>query len=376
MAPEWKLALWLLITFRIGLGLVAVFSLRLLPVTFLGGQHLEEIIHGNDAWTLSLSAWQRMDAVWYQLIAERGYHAGDNTVHFEPLYPLLSHIVSLPLAGHVVIAQLLVASAAFVVAMWLLYKVARLDVDHHTAQLTVLLTVFFPVGFFLLAPYTETLYLSLTLAAFWFARQGRPWVAGLLGLGAALTRTVGIFMIMPLAFVYLRNRDEEGKGPGWGLLAATLPAVGLAFTVEYQHLVVGEHRSVFEVGAQWGDRIVPVWHAIPDAWSHIVTTGDPVEILNLMLLLGFAALAVLAVRRLPLMYALYTLPYLALLFDRESAVSPLESVSRYLLVLFPCFLMLALWLKRRPGLAAACLLGGLVLQVVLLDYWVHFGFVA
>ncbi|HEX8917233.1 MAG TPA: hypothetical protein VF898_01915, partial [Chloroflexota bacterium] len=314
--------------------------------------------------------------VWYQLIAERGYHAGDDTVHFEPLYPLLSHIVSVPLAGHVVPALLIVASSAFAVAMWLLYKLARIDVGAEAAHLTVLLTVFFPVGFFLLAPYTESLYLALTLAAFWFARHNRPWLAGLMGLGAALTRTVAIFMVMPLAYAYVKQRDEEGKTPGLGLLASTFPALGLLGTIGYDRLIVGEHRSVFQVGSQWGDTIVPFWRAVPDSWSHITATGDPVEILNLVALFGFTILALLAVRRLPLMYSLYTLPYLALLFDRESAVSPLESVARYLLVLFPCFMMLALGLARRRGFAAACLLVGISMQVVLLDYSVHFGFVA
>lgn len=381
--PGWQLAVWLLITLRVGLGLIAVLSIHLQPITGVGGELLNLIIRGGEPWSAFLSTWQRFDALWYQQIVEHGYHAGDNTVHFQPLFPLLVRVASLPLAGQVVLAELVVASLAFVVAMALLYRVVQLDANRAVAQLTVLLTAFFPLGFFLVAPYTESLYLALTLAAFWFARHGKPWAAGLAGLGAGMTRTVAIFLVLPLAFEYLRGRDQEGRGtprgcphPGFGLLAATLPAVGFIATIVYDRAVVGEQRSVFQVGQHFGDRFLPPWTALADGWKHVTTTGDPVEILNLSLLLAFVVIALLMLRRLPLAYGLYVLPYLLLLASRESEVSPLESVARYLVVLFPCFVMLAIWLVRRPALAAGILVLSGGVQVLLFEYWVHFGFVA
>jgi hypothetical protein len=110
------------------------------------------ILPGGDPWHLLFSMWQRYDALWYQQIATHGYAAGDSTVAFYPLYPLLSHVTSLLFGGQIVVAELLVSSVAFAVGMWLLYKVARLDAGPFAAQLVILLTAFFPVGFFLLAP--------------------------------------------------------------------------------------------------------------------------------------------------------------------------------------------------------------------------------
>ena len=113
----WWLALWLLVTLRIGLELVAIFSLHLddLP-RLMEGEGLNLVIHGGDLWSEFLSIWQRWDANWYQQIATNGYVANDGTLAFYPLYPLLARMASTFLGGQIVLAELIVSSAAFLVA--------------------------------------------------------------------------------------------------------------------------------------------------------------------------------------------------------------------------------------------------------------------
>jgi hypothetical protein len=101
-----------------------------------------------------------------------------------------------------------------------------------------------------------------------------------------------------------------------------------------------------------------------------------IEMLNLFCLVGFSLLAASAARRLPFSYTLYVLPSLALLLTRQMFFSPLMSVSRYTLVLFPCFLMLALLLERRPRLAVAWLVMSTLYELSLLRTWALWGFVA
>lgn len=372
----WKLAIWLLVTLRIGLTLVGVTSIHLQPITVVGGDYMNLVIPGNDVWHQLLSMWQRWDALWYQEIAAHGYQAGTGTAAFYPLYPWLSRLVSFPLAGHVLIAELVVSSVAFLFAMWLLYELTRLDSDHRTATLAVVLTAFFPVGFFLLAPYTESLYLALTLAAFYLARKGRFWAAGLAGLGAALTHEPGAFLVFPLAVQYIRSRRAAGQEQDITLLSTLLPVLGPIIFMAFQRFIVGEHRSLMALQANWGYQILPPWQVLANSWAHIVHTGDFIEVVNLVSLAGFTILAIGVTRRYPLNYALYVWPYMALLFTRQMYLSPLMSVSRLLLVLFPCFIVLALWLARRPWLAAGCVVVSGFIQIMLLEYWVHFGFVA
>jgi hypothetical protein len=101
-----------------------------------------------------------------------------------------------------------------------------------------------------------------------------------------------------------------------------------------------------------------------------------IEALNFVCLLGFGALGVVMLRRLPLSYALYLWPSLGLLFLREMSFSPLMSVSRYVLVLFPGFMVLAMLLAPRPRLGVALLAVSALVQVVLFWYWAQWGFIA
>jgi len=84
----------------------------------------------------------------------------------------------------------------------------------------------------------------------------------------------------------------------------------------------------------------------------------------------------LGVRRLPVSYTLYVVPSAAVLLLRETWFSPLMSVSRFCVVLFPGTMLLALWLAPRPRLAAAWLAVSFAMQLVLFQYWVRWGFVA
>jgi hypothetical protein len=371
-----RLSICLLVTLRLGLELLGLLSIRLQPVTAVGGDWLNLILPGPAPWSTALSLWQRWDALWYQQIAEHGYQAGNSTVAFYPLYPILARITAFPLGGHIVLAELVVSSVAFVAAMWLLYDLARQAAGADVACLVVLLTALFPVGFFLLAPYTEALYLALSVAAFRLSFSGKHWLAGLAGLAASLTRAQGALLALPLAYNALTVSGKVGLRPRVGVFAAGLPPLGFVALLAYDRLVVRATHVGLSVLAAWGYRVVPPWTAVGASWRYIISQRDPIEALNLLSLLGFVVLAIFVSRKLPAAYGLYTWPYLAVLVTREAAFSPLISVSRYLLVLFPCFIVLGLWLARHPWLSAGWLVLSIMLQALLWQYWVHFGFVA
>lgn len=442
----WRLALGLLLVQRIGLGLLGVFAQRGSDRLAQGGNAVF-VIQGGEPWSLFLSVWQRWDALWYQRIAEEGYQATNGTLNFYPLFPLLSRVLSLPLGGHVVWAELILTSVCFVVAMRLLYDLALQDgqtsparrsenarpaaaapgavgpADRRVAVLAVLLVALFPSGFFLVAPFTESLFLVLVLASFWFARRHQWWLAGGAGFLGALTRANGVALALPLAFDYLRRRGivrwlrrAGGLPPGWALPAVAGPVAGALVWAFYTRTISGEGRSggpalldralsrLLSVALGAPDpsprvaegrpsiwRVVPPWEALSAGFEqalqdlrHLFTglpVPDPrilpgVEILNLVVLLGFSALAVLAVRRLPLEYSFYLWPNLAILLTRRMEILPLESMSRYALVLFPCFILAAMLLARRPRAAVAWLVASYGLQLALFHQFVRWRFIA
>jgi hypothetical protein len=362
---------------RIALGLAGLLTMLLDPRPLLrdvAAWTTLEVLDGRP-WTLVFSIWQRWDALWYQEIATEGYRAGNNTAAFFPLFPLLSRVASVPFLGNVVLGELAVTTIACLVAFILLYRLARVEIGRRAALITVLLVALSPVGFFLLAPYTEALFLATTLASFWFARVGHPWLAGIAGAAAGLTRLQGALLLLPLGYLALRDlragRLTPRNAPAW-----ILPAVGVFMALAYPRLVVGETGSPLDLQQAWGARLAPPWESIGDALGHIFRTGDPIEVLNLVSVVGLTVIGVYGFRRLPLEYGLYALPSLALLWVRDTQnFSPLMSAARYSLVIFPCFMLGAQLLRRRRGLGAGILAISAVIQVALFVYWVRWGFV-
>jgi hypothetical protein len=89
------------------------------------------------------------------------------------------------------------------------------------------------------------------------------------------------------------------------------------------------------------------WVVLTASWQHIRARGDAIEALNLAVLCLAALLLVIGWRRLPFSYYCYAAPQLLLLGVRQSGHTPLTSTSRYVLVLFPVFVVLALFVTGK-----------------------------
>lgn len=399
----WRFAAVLVIVFSVLFIVVGSLASQLGPREPMAGSW-EELVYSGPLASL-VSFWQRWDALWYQHIATSGYAPNDGSIAFFPLYPFASRLVSVVLAGNILLAELVVSAIACVGALAMLWRLVNLEIaggiprrwilpypvtfDRKVAiaALTVLLTLCFPVGFFLLAPFTESLFLLFAVATLYFARSGRPWLAGLAGLAASLARTQGVFLVLPIAWEVVRARDgwdwirrRGGRPPGWSILAAALPLGGIVAFTLFQRVVLGGQKSGFELQAIWGYQLVLPTDAFAAAWGYVTSdrgvAARAVEAFNAISLVGATLITLLAARRLPFAYTLYVLPSLLVLYGREMYFSPLMSVSRYVLVLFPCFMVAAAWLAPHPRIAAAVLFVGVGLELALFQYWVRWGFVA
>jgi hypothetical protein len=356
-----RLALWLTLGLRVGLGLVGAWAAIAHPAVPVG-HWTSLIIQDGKSWSDVLSSWQRWDGLWFQQIAQNGYHAGDGTYRFGPLYPLLVHVFSPVLGGAPVAAELLVSSLAFLAASFLLYCLARELVGPVSAALAVALLAFFPTGFLLLAPYSQGLLLALTLLAFLLARNGRPWLAGIAGFAAALTHPIGMLLFLPLAIEYVQRRRREEQPIDLRFLSAGLPLLAALLFNVYLHTAVGATHWFLP----WtGFAKVPSTPVIP--------RGDPIEVINVVCLVGCLALVLAATQWLPASLVAYSGVLFGLLAGSEIQ-APLTGMAQTALLLFPCYLVLALWLVRRPSLAAAWLVMSTLLQALLLMMWVRFVF--
>src|SRR5205085_5711798 len=91
--------------------------------------------------------------------------------------------------------------------MFIIYQLATDTAGDQVAHRTLLYLCIFPTAFYLFAPYNESLFILLTAGAFLAMRLQKWWLAGLLGLLAALTRSAGILLVIPYLVEFWISRE-------------------------------------------------------------------------------------------------------------------------------------------------------------------------
>src|SRR3954466_1020850 len=159
-----------------------------------------------------LSPLARWDSTWYLGIAHSGYD-GAGTAFF-PLYPMLVRglaVVDSPAA--LLVAGYVVSLAAFFGALVLMQRLVSLELgSERVARLSVLLLAVFPGALWFGAPYSESLFLLLSVAAFYFARTERWALAGVAAALASGTRSAGIVLVVPLLILWWQSSPRPRRG--------------------------------------------------------------------------------------------------------------------------------------------------------------------
>ena len=314
-----------------------------------------------------LSPLARWDAVWYLRIADDGYTGGADTAFF-PLYPLLVRALVFPFAseGALLVSAYVVSLGCFAGALWLLQRLVALELGRPVAHATVWLVALFPAALYFGAPYSESLFLLVSVGAFYAARTGRWAWAGTLAALATATRSAGVVLVVPLALMWLESRPR----PRRGVLAIALAPLGLAAYALYLGVEHGDALAFVDAQEVWhrdfAGPFVGVWDGAVAAWDGIrqlasgsretvyfeAAAGDPFRVAAInVLLFGFLVFAVVAavgaLRRLPRAYGAYAVAALALPLSYPVGPQPLMSLPRFLSVLFPLFVWLAVVSEER-----------------------------
>jgi hypothetical protein len=309
----------------------------------------------------------RWDAVWYLGIAGDGYDGGADAAFF-PLYPLLVRTLVLPYPSEaaLLVSAYVVSLACFAGALWLLQRLVELELGRPVARTTVWLIALFPAALYFGAPYSESLFLLVSVGAFYAGRTGRWAWAGGLAAAATATRSAGIVLLVPLFVLWLDSQPRRGRALAWLGLAP----VGLAAYALHLELAHGDALAFIDAQEVWyrdfAGPLVGAWDGTVAAWDGVrqlasgsrdhvyfeAAAGDPFRVaaINVLLFafLAFAAVAVAgAFRRLPRAYGAYALAALALPLSYPVDPQPLMSLPRFLAVLFPLFMWLALVSEER-----------------------------
>jgi hypothetical protein len=286
----------------------------------------------------------RWDAPHYLDIAQNWYvNTGDpaNFIVFFPLYPILIRLITFNF-DYINISALIVANVCSLIAFFYLYKLAKLEFDSKVAVKAVLFMSLFPTAYFLSAPYTEGLFFALVIASIYYARVGKWEISGLLSMFAALSRLAGLLLLPVLLVEYLHQKKWKPARIDPKIVWACLALVGFLIYLGINLQVTGDAFKFMEIEkTHWANTFDPIsglkaaidW-ATTRAYPDNLTIGAAPIAFGVFGLIMFA----LAVwKRFRPSY----LVYMFLTWGLAVSTSWWISVPRYIMAMFPMFILLA-----------------------------------
>lgn len=280
--------------------------------------------------------WVRWDSPHYIDIAKNWYQtAGEQSLFivFYPLYPLLIKLAAI-LTQDLTAAALLVSLTFTLTAAILLYELTLLDFNHRVALTAVWFLNIFPTSYFLQASYTESLFLTTSLATVYFFRVNQLILAGISGALASLTRFNGLLLI-PTLIMEIKS--------GWkALVSVFFTIVGFLIYLLINYVYFNDFFYFIQPLSQnWFKKLDWPWVGITNIIGNLTPVTHPdfyiffSELVAVTFLIIMTLLVSLKIR---LSYGIYLLTNL-LLFTSTNFIL---STPRYMLILFPIYIALGL----------------------------------
>lgn len=333
----------------------------------------------------------RFDAGWYGGIALDGYDRDANfsrqrNIAFFPAMPLFMRPVGAAFGAYArgvprprALARMLWAGVAisiiaFMIAVYYLVRLGTELIGPERAAAAALLFATYPFALFFSAPYTESIYVASTIAAFFHFRRSDLGPATLWGFVAGLSRPNGCFLSLPLALLavgpFFARRQAQGPNAaswrtlGWRLGVAAMPGLAMLAFTAYLYALTGVWFAWARSHEAWGrdlagpGAIAQGYTWLKDEGLARVLLGVPYDSMNTAGALFALAMLWPVFRRLGPVLAVFVVVNLVSVVLSGGALS----VGRLSSTLFPIFLALSTCVSSRgtAGWAAAfALLQGL-----------------
>ena len=327
----------------------------------------------DPGWHVLFTGTLLQDALWYLRLATDGYAPGDASAAFFPLYPLcVRAVAALPGVGPLG-AALVVSNAAFAGALVVFHALTRLELGggRDVARRAIKYLAIFPTAFFFLAPYTESLFLLLCLLAFRWARRDRWGRAAAAAALAALSRSVGIVLVVALG-VEAFHQWYRDRRPLWPRLAAAGATVlGPLAWFTWWHVTYGNFWAPLDAQRNWSRTATAPWETVVDAVLQ-AKRYRTYWLLDLLVVAIAVAGVVLAARRIRPSYLAYAGASLLLPLMVPYETRPLLSMPRFVSVVFPFAWGYTHAVERRwlpDGLVLAVFAAGYGLMAALFVAW-------
>jgi Gpi18-like mannosyltransferase len=324
-----------------------------------------------------ISIWTQYDGNFYMFISQYGYMAPASLLPatytniflyaWFPLYPLMIHALSIVIPTQ--ISGLLISNACLFVCCYYLFKLVTLDNDTSTGLRAIKYMIIFPTAFVFSALMSESLFVMLALMSFYYARKNQWYIAGCAGFFASLARPVGVYLLLPLAFIYIDSRGyklERIKADILGLLG---PVLGFFTYMVYCYLTIGFWTPFIFNESTFGNAVIPVFQLFKtltnfdggyngNPWLTFIFINAIFTLLTLTTLIVFHK----KIDTPMLMYGLL------MIFVPLSSPGSIVGMTRYISIVFPLFIIAAkLGADRRTDLILTSLF--IVLQIIIMLLW-------
>ena len=325
----------------------------------------------TDVW----SVFCQFDCAWFKSIADIGYDTyphGLTTGHaanwaFFPLFPILGHyiadLVGLPsLYGFYVITN--ISSFAMLPLFFLCLRQLGQELD--VARFGVWMLAFSPYSVYFVAPYTESLFIALTMAVFLFAyRHEWFWVA-VAGVVLTAARNLGVMIVFSVAILALqaygwREFVKFGERSFRVILAIWCIPLAMFGYMLYMHYHVGDAFAFKNIQLAWGR----IFDYPFEYWLEGFETGGRKIYLSIMIVVGWAINIYLFKQK------RYAEALFMLICTFVPLVTSTNAIPRYLFGLYPTSLAIVLIARNRPNLRPVMLAMSALLSSYFVIAWVN-----
>jgi len=292
----------------------------------------------------------RWDSEWYSSIAENGYSyqpGGMSNVGYFPLYPLLIKLLGFlgtPLAG------IIISNLAFLISLFFLNKLFQLDYSKKVSFLALLYLLVFPASMFFSIGYSESLFFLFSVTSFYCARRNKWGLSGILGFLAALTRSVGVLLFPALIAEYaLQNKilskwkiNKPFRVLNKKIFPLFLIPLGTILFSLFLWIRFREPFAFIKAQQFLGDRHI----SFPfSSFLEIFYKPYPWVLLGLAFAIFGIIMLCLMIKKVRLSYLIYSFLMLLVPLSTNSLIA----THRYVLVIFPIFLALAILTEKNKG---------------------------
>jgi len=233
--------------------------------------------------------------------------------------------------------------------LFFFYKLLKLDFSERISKRVLVYLLLFPTAFFFSMIYTEALFFLLIIGSFYFARTKRWWLAGIFGGLASATRLVGIFLFPALLFEWWQQKKIKNFSTFIPLLLIPIGLLSYMrfLSVNYGDSLMFIHVQTFFGAGRSADKIILLYQVFWRYFKMLVSVNKESLTYFVVILESLSAVVFLFLGLFVFLRRWYSyLIFMVLAYLTPTFTGTFSSMPRYVLVLFPGFILLSLWAEK------------------------------